>query len=236
MLLTKLIEIEDAFEMREAPALLEPSLFRDTNKISLPRQVNPLTEDNLKNALWYALEEFEVYGEVNLGKGFGRIDLLCEHSDVRVGMECKKLLEKEKARQLRKYIDSGCQNALYLVSLAMGDYEIGVDIICARIEGRDTFLETIKKGVTAKITDEVYKEYDGYRHEHRHLVRGELPPAAAAIQQRLPEIWGRNYPEILKGLRRRYNEGIDLQAPYGIILYNPLGEMWVAKGGELLGE
>ena len=46
-----LVQIEDTLKMKEAPVLIEPSLFHSENKIWLPFQVNPLTEDNLRNAL-----------------------------------------------------------------------------------------------------------------------------------------------------------------------------------------
>jgi len=195
MLLTKLIEIKDALELREAPALLEPALFQDTNKISLPVQVNPLEhEDNAKHAIWYALEEFGVYGEVNLGKGYGRIDLLCEHSDVRVGIECKKLLKEGIAKQLCKYRDSGCLNALYLAPLAIGNYEFLLDYIVANVKGGLTELRKNRLYYWGKIAAEQFNPNLKYG-EHKRTGRGGLPPVARGIQERTKE----SDPEIQEG-------------------------------------
>ncbi|HIH96641.1 MAG TPA: hypothetical protein HA348_04070, partial [Thermoplasmata archaeon] len=220
MLLTNLIEIEDTFEMREAPALLEPSLFRDTNKISVPVQVNPLTEDNLKNALWYALEEFEVYGEVDLGKGFGRIDLLCDNSGVRVGIECKDKFLKNIGKKDFDYANSPVLDALYFASFAVGDYEWSLDYIEAKIMGREPILETLRKYTFMK---EQHKMRDHTYEEVIYHTVGKGPEE----HQKEKEIQ-------LKKRRVKYREGIDIP-PYGVILYNPLGEIWVAGGAKLLG-
>jgi hypothetical protein len=219
-----LIEIEDALEMREALALLEPSLFQDTNKISLPRQVNPLTEDNLRNALWYALEEFEVYGEVNLGEGFGRIDLLCDDSGVRVGIECKDEFLKNIGKKDFDYARSSALNALYFASFAIGDYEFSLDYIEAMIMDKEPILETLRKYTFIKEADKMRGRT--YEDVIYHLV-GE----ASEEHQKERE-------NLLKRLRVKYRNGIDMPLPYekiGIILYNPLGEMWIANGAKLLG-
>ena len=81
-----LTELEDALR-NKTPTLLSKSLLSETDIIRLPVQLNPFTEANLRNALWYALREYNVRGEANL-KG-GRIDLLCEHAELKVGIECK---------------------------------------------------------------------------------------------------------------------------------------------------
>ena len=129
----------------KVPALLEPFLFRDSNKISLPTQVNPLTEDNLKNAFWYALEECNARGEVNLGKGFGRIDLLCDNSDVSVGIECKDEFLKNIGKKDFDYANSSVLNALYFASFGIGDYEFSLDYVDATIMGKVPALTALRR-------------------------------------------------------------------------------------------
>jgi hypothetical protein len=226
-----LIEIEDTLEMREAPALLEPSLFRDTNKISLPRQVNLLTEDNLKNALWYALEDFEggVYGEVNLGKGYGRVDLLCENfrikgadfvlilMPVRVGIECKNTFLENIGKKDFGYANSPVLNALYFASFAVGYYEFSLDYIEAKIKGRKTVLQLSRWIDFGKRSIEMRGgSFEDVIHMHRVGSDNK-----------------REMKKQLESLRVEYREGIDIP-PYGVILYNPLGEMWVASGAQEL--
>ena len=216
MLSTKLVEIEDTLEMREAPVLLEPSLFQTTNKISLPKQVNPLTEDNLKNALWYALEEFEVYGEVNLGR-YGRIDLLCDNSGVRVGVECKADFENIENKDIN-YKESPVLNALYFASFAVGDYEFSLDKLGTKIKGGKSALELLRYISTAKKMKEA---------------RGHSFEDAVHKFKENPKEYQKEKENFLKYIRVKYREGIDIP-PFGTILYNPLGEMWVANGAQEL--
>jgi hypothetical protein len=225
MLLSKLVEIEDALELREVPALLELSLFQDTNKISLPEQVNPLTEDNLKNALWYALGEFEVYGEVNLGEGYGRIDLLCDNSDVRVGIECKEEFLKSIGKKDFDYASSSVLDALYFASFGIGDYEFSLDYIEAKIMGKEPILEKIGKKIFEEKAVST-KGMEGFK-------RG-LPITAGIIKER-DDKYQSEKKKWLEEHRTKYREGINIP-PYGVILYNPLGEMWVANGAKLLGK
>ena len=228
-IIDSLVEIEDALEMRETPALLEPSLFRDTNKISLPYQVNPLTEDNLKNALWYVLEGFEVYGEVNLGKGYGRIDLLCDNSSVRagsgvmvssgirVGVECKNNFMNIRKKDLN-YAKSPVINALYFASFAVWGYEFSLDYLEAKIKGRKTVLQLSRWIDFGKRSIEM-REGNFEDVVHMHRVGSDK--------------YKKEMENQLKSLREKYRGGIDIP-PYGIILYNPLGEMLVSGAQELI--
>ena len=228
-IIDSLVEIEDALEMRETPALLEPSLFRDTNKISLPYQVNPLTEDNLKNALWYVLEGFEVHGEVNL-KGYGRIDLLCDNSSVRagsgvmvgsgirVGVECKADFKNIENKDIN-YAKSLVLNALYFASFAVGDYERSLDYLEAKIKMTISDSELSRKKA---FIEEAIKTR-GYTFEG----------VVGHMSRKYPEKYQKGEENSLKRLRVKYREGIDIPL-YGVILYNPLGEMWVASGAQEL--
>jgi len=212
-------EFEDFVEEGKVPPLLDPALFSQSDKIYLPYQVNPITEGSLKNILWHFLERFNPQGEVIL-PGFGKIDLVCDYKDFMIGIECKKEFVKNIKKKDLNYMNSQSLNALYLASFGINDYELSLDYLEAKINGREPILELLRRYTFAKNSIDTrgmsfeegiyYRKYEGKIRYQEEL------------------------EETLKKLREKYQEGMVTQF-HGVIMYNPLGEIWLARGASLLG-
>jgi len=215
-----LTAIEDALEMETTP-LIDPSLFKTTSRISLPVQVYPFTEDNLKNAILYTLIESNIkaYPEVELSDIGGRIDILTESFGFSIGIECKEKLSKLGKKDY-KYSNSGVLNALYFASFAIGDYELDLNIFESTLKGEESKMQLLSRYEFAKKAIQM---------------RGKsLEEVIEAMRSRETSYEDRT--KILRSLREKYEFGLEERVPYGIgiILYNPLGEAWVVERAEPL--
>ena len=208
-----LTELEDALR-NKTPALLSKSLFSETDIIRLPVQLNPFTEANLRNALWYALREYNVRGEANL-KG-GRIDLLCEHAGLKIGIECKSDFKNvgEKDFGYEAFVD-----AFYLASFGGvcfdEEYEFSLDYLESKVTGRASALELLRRITFGEAAVDMRGRTLGEVVEH---IRAEGSRRHEQEKKRL-----------LKDLMVKYRNGIHFPKPYGVLLYHPFGELWVAK-------
>jgi len=117
------------------------------------------------------------------------------------------------------YAKSPVINALYFASFAVGDYERSLDYLEAKIKMSISDSELSRKKAFA---------------EEASKTRGYIFEGVVDhMSRKYPEEHQKEMENQLKSLRAKYREGIDIP-PYGIILYNPLGEMWVANGAQEL--
>lgn len=233
----ELADMEDI--IKNAPPILDKSLFDSKNLIKLPAQLDLFTEANLKFTLWYALEkEFTTQGEVKLGNEIGIIDLVCEipfeKPVYKVGIECKTSLDSKNLSQIDVYENSGKLNTIYLASFAVGnyeewlylflpggkDYESGASLkqLEHRLEFSKNSYEKFGQTGTVRLSDGRVISKIAYDKMIDALAKKE-------------ECRAKN-EEHLKQVRKTF-DCAELMIPCGFILYNPLGEVCI-KSNEIL--
>jgi len=215
-----LTAIEDTLELK-ATSLIDPSLLKDTPIISLPIQVDPLTEDNLNNAMLYTFLKgnIEAYPECKLADIGGRIDIIAKSFGCSVGIECKEKLSNMGEKD-HLYSNSEVLNALYFASFAIGDYELELDNFESTLRGTESAMQLLSQYEFAKRAIQM---------------RGKsLEEVVDAM--RTKEINYEERAKIVKSLREKYEFGLGREAlcEIGVILYNPLGKVWIAKRAEAL--